>query len=141
MLEGPLTAAGAQDQADQDARDHALSLGASTRRAKSSISTRAFADVQTRKIPARAGLVLGSASKVPNRSSGHAFEYCGLINAKSGRTGGYSGMKPFLATIRTESGNIIGGAIAALSSDNLEENRDVIPKLCQRKGLNPFEAK
>jgi len=46
MLEGPLTAAGAQDQADQDARDHALSLGASTRRAKSSISTRAFAEAQ-----------------------------------------------------------------------------------------------
>jgi hypothetical protein len=42
-----LTAAGAQDQADQDARDHALSLGASTRRAKSLISTRAFADVQS----------------------------------------------------------------------------------------------
>jgi hypothetical protein len=76
-------------------------------------------------------------AKVPKRLDGSAIEYCGLINVKSG-TGGY---KPFLATIRTESGNITGGAIAALNSDNLEENRDVIPKLCQRRGLNPFDAK
>jgi hypothetical protein len=76
-------------------------------------------------------------AKVPKRLDGGAIEYCGLINVKNG-TGGY---KPFLATIRTESGNITGGAIAALNSDNLEENRDVIPKLCQRRGLNPFDAK
>jgi len=28
---------------------------------------------------------------------------------------------PFLATIRTENGNIFGGAMAALNNDNLEE--------------------
>jgi hypothetical protein len=78
-------------------------------------------------------------TKVPKHSSGNAFEYCGLINLKSGKAG-YTGMKPFLATVRTENGNIIGGAIAALNNDNLEENRDVIPKLCRLKGLNPFEA-
>jgi hypothetical protein len=79
-------------------------------------------------------------AQVPKSLSGHAFEYCGLINVKNG-TSGYSGMKPFLATITTENGNITGGAIAALNSDNLEENRDVIPKLCRQKGLNPFDAK
>ena len=62
-----------------------------------------------------------------------------MINVKNG-TGGYTGMKPFLATIRTENGNITGGAIAALNSDNLEENRDVVAKLCYHKGLNPFDA-
>jgi hypothetical protein len=79
-------------------------------------------------------------AKVPKRLGGHSFEYCGLINLKNG-TSGYTGMKPFLATITTENGSITGGAIAALNSDNLEENRDIIPKLCQQKGLNPFDAK
>jgi len=79
-------------------------------------------------------------AQVPKSLSGHAFEYCGLINVKNG-TSGYSGMKPFLATITTANGNITGGAIAALNSNNLEENRDVIPKLCRQKGLNPFDAK
>jgi hypothetical protein len=78
-------------------------------------------------------------AKVPKRLSGHAFEYCGLVNVKNGT--GYTGMKPFLATIITENGNVTGGAIAALNSDNLEENRDVIQKLCRQKGLNPFDAK
>jgi hypothetical protein len=79
-------------------------------------------------------------AKVPKRLSGSSFEYCGLINVKVSK-GIYSGMKPFLATIRTENGNIIGGAIAALNNANREENRDVIPKLCRQKGLNPFEAR
>jgi hypothetical protein len=78
-------------------------------------------------------------TRVPNRLPERAFEYCALINVKNG-TGGYTGMKPFLATIRTENGNITGGAIAALNSDNLEENRDVVAKLCYHKGLNPFDA-
>jgi hypothetical protein len=78
-------------------------------------------------------------ARVPNRLPERAFEYCALINVKSG-SGDYAGMKPFLATIRTENGNIAGGAIAALNSDNLEENREVIPKLCRHKGLNPFDA-
>jgi hypothetical protein len=78
-------------------------------------------------------------ARVPKLVSGHAFDYCGMINVKNGTS--YTGMKPFLATIRTENGKIAGGAIAALSSDNLEENRDVIPKLCRQKGLNPFDAK
>jgi len=50
-------------------------------------------------------------------------------------------MKPFLATIRTENGIITGNAIAALNNDNLEENRDVIPKFCRQKGLDPFNTK
>jgi uncharacterized protein YceK len=79
-------------------------------------------------------------AKVPNLLPEHAFEYCGLIDVKSA-VGGYTGMKPFLATIRTENGNIIGGAIAALNSDNLTEAREVIPKLCRQKGLNPFDAR
>jgi hypothetical protein len=77
--------------------------------------------------------------KVPMRSGGHAFDYCGLINVKTG--GSYIGMRPFLATITTERGNITGGAIAALNTDHRDENRDVIPKLCRQKGLNPFDAK
>jgi hypothetical protein len=76
-------------------------------------------------------------ARVPKQLSGHAFEYCGLINVKNST--GYTGMRPFLATIITENGNITGGAIAAVNS--AEENREVIPKLCQQKGLNPFDAK
>ena len=79
-------------------------------------------------------------TKVPKHLVGVAFEYCGLINIKNA-TGGFTGMKPFLATIRTDNGNITGGAIAALNSEDGEQNRDVIPKLCRQKGLNPFDAK
>jgi hypothetical protein len=79
-------------------------------------------------------------TKIPTHLSGTAFEYCALINVK-GVTGTYTGMKPFLATIRTENGSIIGGAIAALNNDNLAETREVIPKLCRQKGLNPFDAR
>jgi hypothetical protein len=79
-------------------------------------------------------------TKVPKDLVGAAFEYCGLINLKND-TGGFTGMKPFLATIRTENGNIIGGAIAAVNSEDIEGNRDVIPKLCRQKGLDPFDAK
>jgi hypothetical protein len=78
-------------------------------------------------------------TKVPKSLPPTAFEYCGLINVKNGTS--YTGIKPFLATIRTENGNIIGGAIAALNSENRDENRDVIPKLCRQKGLNPFDAR
>jgi len=76
-------------------------------------------------------------AKVPKHLVGVALEYCGLKNG----TGGFTGMKPFLATIRTENGIITGGAIAALNNDNLEENRDVIPKFCRQKGLDPFNTK
>ncbi len=78
-------------------------------------------------------------TKVPKSLPPNAFEYCGLINLKNGTS--YTGMKPFLATIRTENGNIIGGAIAALNSENRDENREVISKLCRQKGLNPFDAR
>jgi hypothetical protein len=78
-------------------------------------------------------------AKVPNRLPEHAFEYCGLIDI--GAIGGHTDTKPFLATIRTENGSIIGGTIAALNSDNREENRGVVPKLCRQKGLNPLDAK
>jgi hypothetical protein len=79
-------------------------------------------------------------AKVPNRLPEHAFEYCGLIDVKSA-VGGHTDMKPFLASIRTENGGIIGGTIVALNSDNREENRAIIPKLCRQKGLNPLDAK
>jgi len=59
-----------------------------------------------------------------------------LINLKTST--GYTGMRPFLATVITENGSITGGA---LNSASLDENRDVISKLCQQKGLNPFDAK
>ena len=77
--------------------------------------------------------------KVPKALTAHSFDYCGLIVVK--RTGSPPAIRPFLATITTEGGSITGGAIAALSSDDREENRDVIPKLCLQKGLNPFDAK
>jgi len=79
-------------------------------------------------------------TKVPKHLSGNALEYCGLIDVKSA-AGARTGMKPLLAMIRTENGNIIGGAIAALNSENREEEQDVIPKLCRQKGLNPFSAR
>jgi hypothetical protein len=78
-------------------------------------------------------------AKVPKALTVHSFDYCGLIVVK--KTGSAPSIKPFLATITTEGGSISGGAIAALSSDDREENRDVIPKLCLQKGLNPFDAK
>jgi hypothetical protein len=78
--------------------------------------------------------------KVPKRLSEHSFEYCGLINVKK-YDGKYLGMRPFLATITTDGGNITGGAVAALNSDDRKENQDIIPKLCLQKGLNPFDAK
>jgi hypothetical protein len=78
-------------------------------------------------------------AKVPKALSAHSFDYCGLIVVK--RTGSAAVIKPFLATITTEGGSITGGAIAALSRDDREETRGVIPKLCLQKGLNPFDAK
>jgi hypothetical protein len=81
-------------------------------------------------------------AKVPKLSVsvGPSFEYCGMVNVKNSN-GLYDGMQPFLATITTANGSITGGAIAAINSGNREENREVVPKLCRQKGLNPFEAK
>ena len=79
-------------------------------------------------------------AKVPKAPVGPSFEYCGMVNVKNNR-GSYDGMQPFLATITTWNGNITGGAIAAIDTGNREENREVIPKLCRQKGLNPYEAK
>jgi len=73
-------------------------------------------------------------------SAGPSFEYCGMVNVKNSN-GLYDGMQPFLATITTANGSITGGAIAAPNSGNREENREIVPKLCRQKGLNPFEAK
>ncbi len=79
-------------------------------------------------------------AKVPKAPVGPSFEYCGMVNVKNNR-GSYDGMQPFLATITTWNGNITGGAIAAINTGNREENREVIPRLCRQKGLNPYEAK
>src|SRR5258708_38732294 len=43
-------------------------------------------------------------TKVPKSLPPNSFEYCGLINLKNGTS--YTGMKPFLATIRPKDGNI-----------------------------------
>jgi hypothetical protein len=79
-------------------------------------------------------------AKVPKVPVGPSFEYCGMVNVKNNR-GSYDGMQPFLATITTWNGNITGGAIAAIDTGNRDENREVIPRLCRQKGLNPSEAK
>ena len=79
-------------------------------------------------------------AKVPKAQVGPSFEYCGMVNVKNSK-GSYDGMQPFLGTITTANGNIIGGAIAAINTGNREENREVIPRLCRQKGLNPYEAK
>jgi Resolvase, N terminal domain len=79
-------------------------------------------------------------AKVPKLSVGPSFEYCGMVNVKNSK-GVYDGMQAFLATIATANGNITGGAIAAINSGNREENREVVPRLCRQKGLNPSEAK
>jgi hypothetical protein len=77
-------------------------------------------------------------TKVPKviNSSGAPFEYCAQLDMKNAQ-GVYNGTQPFLAAITTSYGAITGGAIAALSSDNRPEYRNVIPKLCQQKGLDP----
>jgi hypothetical protein len=79
-------------------------------------------------------------AKVPKISVGPSFEYCGMVDVK-GINGSYDGMQPFLGTIATANGNITGGAMAAINAGNRAENREVVPKLCLQKGLNPFEAK
>lgn len=80
-------------------------------------------------------------TKVPKtlNMSGMPYEYCAMLNIKNAN-GVYNGMQPFLATITTANGAITGGAIAALNSDNREEYRDVVPKLCRQKGLNPSDS-
>ena len=78
-------------------------------------------------------------TRVPKVLAEHSFDYCGLIVVK--RTGSPPAIRPFLAMITTASGSIIGGAIVALNGDDRGEIRDVIPKLCLQKGLNPFDAK
>jgi hypothetical protein len=78
-------------------------------------------------------------TKVPKALTAHSFDYCGLLVVK--KPGGPPNIKPFLATIILEGGSITGGAIAAISSDDQEEHRDIVPKLCGQKGLNPFDAK
>ena len=79
-------------------------------------------------------------ARVPKVLPGPSLEYCGMVNIKNS-SGSYDGMQPFLATIAIANGSITGGAIAALNSGNRAENREVIPKLCRQKGLNPLEAK
>jgi hypothetical protein len=71
---------------------------------------------------------------------GSSFEDCGMVNVKNSK-GLYDGMQPFLAAITTANGSITGGAIAAINTGNRKENREVIPKLCRQKGLDPFDAK
>ncbi|WP_159011073.1 hypothetical protein [Bradyrhizobium sp. S69] len=78
-------------------------------------------------------------TKVPKVLTAHSFDYCGLIVVKG--TGNSPTIRPFLATITTAGGSIIGGAIAALNGDDRAETRDVIPRLCLQEGLNPFDAK
>jgi hypothetical protein len=70
-------------------------------------------------------------------NSRRTFDYCAQLNMKD-ESGRYRGMQPFLATIVFENGAITGGAIASLNTENRLENWDVIPSLCQQKGLNPF---
>ena len=79
-------------------------------------------------------------AKVPKVLPGPSLEYCGMVNVRNSG-GSYDGMQPFLASITTVNGSITGGAIAALNSGNRVENREVIPKLCRQKGLDPFAAK
>ena len=79
-------------------------------------------------------------AKVPKVLPSTSLEYCGMVNVKNSN-GSYDGMQPFLASIATSNGNITGGAMVAINSENREENREVIPKLCRQKGLNPFDAK
>lgn len=82
-------------------------------------------------------------AKVPKNLGGAgttSFDYCGLVEVK-GSNGRSNGMQPFLAAVTVASGAINGGAIAALNTDNRPENRDVIPKLCKQKGLDPASAK
>jgi hypothetical protein len=74
--------------------------------------------------------------KLLNDAAVGSFEYCGMVNVKNSN-GGFDGWQPFLATITTAGGVITGGAIAALNAGNRPENRDVIPKLCHQKGLDP----
>jgi hypothetical protein len=57
-------------------------------------------------------------TKVPKALNAHSFGYCGLLVVKKAS---YCG--------------------SPVSSDDREEHRDIVPKLCGQKGLNPFDAK
>lgn len=75
----------------------------------------------------------------PSSDAVSSFQYCGIVNVKNSN-GRYDGWQPFLATITTTGGTITGGAIAALNAGNKLRNRDVLPKLCSQKGLDPVMA-
>ncbi|MGY3494928.1 hypothetical protein [Bradyrhizobium sp. USDA 4502] len=66
-----------------------------------------------------------------------SIDYCAQLDAKND-SGAYRGMQPFLATVVIENGIVRGGAIAALSSEVSSQNRAIIPRLCEQKGLDPF---
>jgi hypothetical protein len=73
-------------------------------------------------------------------ATARSFDYCALVNVKNS-SDKFSGEQPFLGTIIVSGGVITGGSIVAINTENKPENRNVIPRLCQQKGLDPVAAK
>ncbi|MCK1507194.1 hypothetical protein [Bradyrhizobium sp. 18] len=64
------------------------------------------------------------------------IDYCGLVNAKNSY-GGYIGAQPFIGTIQVSKGKILTGAVGAVG-DPTPMYREILPKMCRDKGLDPF---
>jgi hypothetical protein len=64
------------------------------------------------------------------------IDYCGLVNAKNSY-GGYIGAQPFIGTIQVSKGKIVAGAVGAVG-DPTPMYREILPKMCRDKGLDPF---
>jgi hypothetical protein len=65
-----------------------------------------------------------------------SVDYCAMVNAKNSY-GGYIGSQPFIGLIAVSKGKIISGAIGAVG-DATPMYRDILPKMCRDKGLDPF---
>lgn len=67
---------------------------------------------------------------------GGTLDYCGLVNAKNSY-GGYIGAQPFLGIIQVTKGKIVAASIGAVG-ESTPMYRDIVPKMCRDKGLDPF---
>lgn len=67
-----------------------------------------------------------------------SFDYCAMVNSKNSY-GGYVGMQPFIGTVAVTKGKITAGVMGAVG-ESTPMYRDILPKMCRDKGLDPFIA-
>lgn len=77
-------------------------------------------------------------TKVPKKFASEMIDYCGMVNAKNSY-GGYVGAMPFMGSIMTSKGKIVGGRFG-VSETPESQKYEIVSKMCRDKGLNPFKA-